>query len=212
MGKLTILLLHGLGQTAASWEETVSFLDCEKNVNALDLSTLLTKKDQTYENLYSGFSSYCNQIDGPVHLCGLSLGAVLSLQYALEFPEKVASIALIGGRDVMPKALLTIQNSIFRLMPQSVFQKIGLSKKEFMQLIGSMRSIDFSNGLSRVVCPTIVICGEKDFANKSAAKRLAANIPNAELTWIKGAGHEVNQLKPKQLAMAINEFYQKGSK
>ncbi len=186
------------------------FLDCEKNVNALDLTTLLTKKDQTYENLYRGFSSYCNKIDGPVHLCGLSLGAVLALQHALEFPEKVASIALIGGRDVMPKALLTVQNSIFRLMPHSVFQKIGFSKKEFMQLIGSMRYLDFRKNLSKVACPTIVICGEMDFANKSAAKRLAANIPNAELTWIKGAGHEVNQLKPKQLAMAINEFYQKG--
>ena len=42
----------------------------------------------TYANLSACFAEYCNKIGEPVHLCGISLGGMLALSYALDFPEK----------------------------------------------------------------------------------------------------------------------------
>lgn len=47
------------------------------------------------------------------------------LQYAIEYPQKVSSLVLIGTQYVMPKWLLQFQNVMFHLMSKSVFQKMG---------------------------------------------------------------------------------------
>jgi len=39
---------------------------------------------------------YCGKIDGQIHLCGISLGGIIGLNYALDFPEKVKTLVLIG--------------------------------------------------------------------------------------------------------------------
>ncbi|MFR5555446.1 MAG: alpha/beta fold hydrolase [Coprococcus sp.] len=65
-----------------------------------------------------------------MHLCGLSLGGILALQYALEHPQKVASVVLIGTQYTMPKRLREILKNhidMFRIsLPRSVFQNMGL--------------------------------------------------------------------------------------
>ena len=42
-------------------------------------------------------------------MCGLSLGGILALQYAIEHPEHIHALALIGTQYTMPKTLLRIQ-------------------------------------------------------------------------------------------------------
>ncbi|WP_152656649.1 alpha/beta fold hydrolase [Oceanobacillus sp. CFH 90083] len=74
-----------------------------------------------YRHLYQHFFDYCEGLDGPIHLCGLSLGAVLSLNYALDRPEKVHSLILLNAQYKMPRFLLAVQNVMFRLLPNSVF-------------------------------------------------------------------------------------------
>ena len=46
--------------------------------------------------------------------------------------------------------------------------------------------------LKDVLCPSLIVCGEKDNANKKAAIHLSQNIPNAEIKLMKDAGHELN--------------------
>ena len=58
----------------------------------------------TFERLYQGFADYTMSAEGPLNLCGLSLGAIIALRYAIERPERVQSLILIGGRDEMPGA------------------------------------------------------------------------------------------------------------
>lgn len=92
----------------------------------------------------------------------------------------------------MPKVLLKFQNIIFRLMPEKSFAVMGVQKKNFIKLTDSMLNLDFSNRLKELSCTTLIICVEKDTANKKPAKDLAENIPNAEFSLIKNTGHEVN--------------------
>lgn len=127
---------------------------------------MIRGKKVNYVSLYQAFSNYCNQIEGSIDLCGLSLGGVMALNFAIDHPEKVNSLALIAVQYKMPKKLLQFQNLLFRFMPKSMFEEMGFGKEDFLQLCKSMMELDFSESVKKIACPTMVICGEKDNANK----------------------------------------------
>ena len=98
----------------------------------IELSDWLSGKEASYFDLYHELENYCEQQE-VLHLCGLSLGGILALHYAVEHAEKVASLVLIGTQYIMPKRLLKFQNMIFHLMPNRSFRKMGFGKKDFRQ-------------------------------------------------------------------------------
>lgn len=171
-----------------------------------DLFDLVKGEELTYKNLYTAFSEYIDEFHEPVNLVGLSLGAILALNYTIDHPEKVQSLVLIAPQYKMPKFLLKIQNIVFRFIPKSSFQKLGSSKSDFIRLTKSMIDLDFSQGLKRIGCHTLVVCGEKDKANKRASEQLAAKLSNAEILIVQGVGHEINTEAPEKLASLLTDF------
>ena len=200
------ILLHGMGQSASSWDKTISFLPSEAETVCPDLSEFFTEGDCRYSKMYAAFCDYCRSFSEPLNLCGLSLGAVLALNYAVDYPQKISSLILIAPQYDMPKFLLKVQNLLFRFMPESKFKDIGLKKNDFLTLTNSMADMDFTSGLDKVKCPALVLCGEKDNVNRKAAARLAEMLPNAKFGIIEKSGHEVNVDNPQGLAKAFTEF------
>jgi len=200
------IFVHGLGQNSSTWEKTVSFLDNKTKITTPDLF-LLNPDNNTYNQLYTSFCEYLEDSSEPLVLVGLSLGAILALNYTIEHPQRVQSLVLIGAQYKMPKWLLKTQNIVFHFMPESTFQKIGSSKSDFIQLTKSMIGLDFSNELQKIQTNTLVLCGEKDYANKKAAKKLAEQIPHSKLLTVVHAGHELNTEAPKKLASILNDFF-----
>ena len=205
------IFIHGIGQDSSVWNETVSSIKKPNQIEMPDLFALINGKDSTYDNLYRAFSDYCGTFSEPLNLCGLSPGGVLALNYAIDNPDKMQSLVLIGTQYKMPRLMLKIQNIIFKIMPQSVFKKNGFEKEEFLKiflaLTGTMLDLDFSENLKEISCRTLIICGDKDTANKKSAQYLSRNIPNAEYQILKNTGHEVNVNSPKELAEALEAFY-----
>ena len=202
------IFLHGLGQTSASWEQTIRALPLQEQIHCPDLPGLLRGQEVFYETLYRSFCEYCSSFSEPLDLCGLSLGGILALHYSIEHPQRMHSLVLIGAQYQMPKRLLALQNVLFRFMPNSMFQQMGFQKSGFIRLSTSMSKLDFSADLMSVPCPVLVLCGEKDHANKAASVQLAQRLPRAELQIIQGAGHEVNVSAPQSLATLLYTFYQ----
>ena len=200
------IFLHGLGQTAASWNKVFSILRIPDPI-CPDLFSMLKGQDINYPNLFRQFEKTCEEYDGKVCICGISLGAVLALNYAVEHFQKVQSLILIAPQYKMPKGILYIQNIIFHLMPEKSFLEIGISKKDMLSLTKSMLRLDFREELSRLTCPIMILCGEKDKANQKAAIRMKKIIANAELYLIEQAGHEVNIEAPEELANLIGKFW-----
>ena len=197
------ILLHGMGQNASSWDKTTSYLPDTVKTVCPELSNFFSEGNCNYNKMYSSFCRYCNSFSEPLNLCGLSLGAVLALNYAIDFPDKVSSLILIAPQYNMPKFLLKVQNMLFKFMPESKFKDIGLKKKDFITLTNSMMDINFTNSLNNVNCPAVIICGEKDNVNKKAAIKLARELPNAKFSTIANSGHEVNVDNPQGLANAM---------
>lgn len=197
------ILLHGMGQNASSWDKTISYLPDTAETACPELSNFFSEDNCNYNKMYSSFCRYCNSFSELLNLCGLSLGAVLALNYAIDFPQKVSSLILIAPQYNMPKFLLKVQNVLFKFMPESQFKDIGFKKKDFITLTNSMADMDFTSGLNKVNCPVVVICGEKDNVNKKAAIKLARELPNAKFSTIDNSGHEVNVDNPQGLANAM---------
>ena len=101
------IFVHGLGQLSSSWLPVLSHLPANIPADCPDLTSLLACQEITYPGLYQAFSDYCDQQNSPLYLCGLSLGAVLSLNYTVEHPQKVKSLILIAPQYKMPRLLLS---------------------------------------------------------------------------------------------------------
>ena len=201
------ILIHGSGHKAASWNETISYMNDNGDILYPDLYKILNGKEASYTNLYSSFIEYCNKIDAKIDLCGLSLGGILALNYAIDYPEKVKSLVLIGTPHKVPKIMFSIQNVIFKFLPKSLFETMAFNKKDTFILGNTMKNLDFSNKVHKVQSPTLIICGDKDSANIKSAYYLAKNIKNAKLEIMKNTGHIINEENPKELSKLLIEFW-----
>ena len=202
---MTTVFLHGLGQTPESWQNVLSLLP-EGDHRCPSLPDLIRGKEVTYESLYSAVESYCSEIDGKFCLCGLSLGAELALDYAIHHSDRLHSVVLIACQYKMPKLLLALQNVLFRFMPEEKFQGLGFSKQDFTRLCSTTGKQDFSKRLDKIGCPSLILCGEKDSANKEASRQLSQKLPGSKLAILPESGHEVNKDAPELLAQLLRDF------
>ena len=201
------IFIHGSGHRAESWKATLSCMKNSGDILCPDLASILKGKEAVYENLYAAFIEYCGRIDGRIHLCGLSLGGILALNYTLDFPEQVKTLVLIGTPHKVPKIMFRIQNMIFRFLPESVFQNMAFNKRDTFLLGNSMKNLDFSDRVKDITCPALIICGKKDRANMKSARYLRQNMKNAKLKIIQNTGHVVNEENPQDLGRLLDKFY-----
>lgn len=198
---MKIVFLHGLGQRAADWEQVASPFP---NTDCPELFEIVGEK-LNYSAILSSLEERYEYEKEPLCLCGLSLGGMLALDYALRHGDRVAAMVLLGARDRTPRLLMDIQDLLFRCMPDKAFASMGMKKEQVRDLTRSMKNLDFTDRLSTIHCPVTVACGEKDHPNLAAARRLAKYLPNARLYVVPLAGHELNTDAPDTVAEIVRE-------
>lgn len=204
---MTRIFLHGLGQTPSVWQPMLHRLEPELPVYCPSLVELAGENPR-YPDLLHALEESLAEVPGPLHLCGLSLGGVLALDYALHHQERVASLVLCATPLTIPRNLLRLQDFLgFRLMPERAFAGSGSAERPCVAA-GSMAELDLRPRLPELGCPVLVLCGSKDRANRKAARELAEQLPQARLHWITGAGHELNTDSPEIMAELLRGFYQ----
>ena len=196
---MKFLYLHGLGQKPDSWDRVIKETKVSDRSASLSLAEMLEGKAATYKE--------CDKEHDEIVLCGLSLGAVLALNYAIDHPNKVKALVLIAAQYKMPEKLLKFQNMLFRFMPNTMFKQFGFKKADVISLCGTMTELDFRDSLCKVSCPALIVCGEKDNANKKASKELASYLSDSHFHELLKAGHEANIESPEELATVLQEFY-----
>lgn len=206
------ILIHGLGQNGKDWSIVIKEL-ARKEIFPIapDLFELSKGQALEYNTLYHSFDRQCASYEDKLNLCGLSLGGLLALDYALKHPQSINSLILIGVPFEMPKVLLGLQNLLFHLMPETAFKDLGVAKKDFIRLSASVAKLDFMKSSALLTCPTLILCGANDKANLKSARHFHETIKNSEFVIIKDAGHEVNIDKPIELADVLGAFWKKHS-
>lgn len=203
------ILIHGLGQSSKEWDTVKNELET-KGIPSIapDLFDLAKGKELDYAAVYQAFNKLCASYQDKLNLCGLSLGGLLALNYAIQFPEKINSLVLIGTPFEIPKKLLKFQNLVFKLMPKPAFQSMGVSKKDFIHLSKSMAELNFMESAETLACPALILCGANDKTNMESAKRFHEAMKNSKLVVVEDSGHEVNKDNPHKLVSILQGFWE----
>ena len=201
------ILIHGLGQNNKDWDTIKTVLEA-RGISSIapDLFDLARGRKLDYPTVYQAFSEVCGSCEERLNLCGLSLGGLLALNYAIKHPEKVNSLVLIGTPFRIPKGLLKFQNIVFGFMPKTAFRNMGVSKKDFIRLSKSMANLEVMEAAD-LDCPALVLCGAKDKVNMESAKRYYEAMKNSRLVIVEDSGHEVNKDNPDELVRVLQEFW-----
>ncbi|NTU55928.1 MAG: alpha/beta fold hydrolase [Anaerolineales bacterium] len=227
----TIVLLHGLGMGHRMWLPQIESMSEHYHILAPDLPgfarsfaygpfTLMDAAMQVADLI----RERCRQA---VHVCGLSLGAMVGLQLGLAVPDLVTSLILSGAQVHPPMIVMTLQHLMFTCIPEKQLLKslatdipskddtlltaaredaFLTGKRSILQAMRAAAQANFRPALRRIQTPTLVLCGSKDRVNLPAARELACGIPKAELHIIAEAGHVWNVEMPTQFTDIVCEF------
>ena len=165
-------------------------------------------------------------------IIGHSMGSAIALQLALDVPDRVLALVLLGSGSRLRVAPSIIENTAneatFPLAVKTIIERsfgpdtIPRRKELAAQRMQETRhavlngdfiacnTFDASENVSEIEKPTLILCGTEDkMTSPKYSKMLHEQISNSELILIEGAGHMVMLEKPHEVADAIEAFVEK---
>jgi len=212
-----LVLLPGLACDAAIWRAQLADLarwrpvvsDAHTRADGIEAMARLLLRDH----------------DGPLVLCGASMGGMVAMAAARLAPERVAGLALLGT-DPRPDApeMIALRTSAIALFEQGrarevVEPNIALAfhpanapalSAAYLDIVlgaGAERLVrqnraviarpDARPGLAQLRCPVLVLCGEGDLLTPPERSReIAALVPQARLVLVPRCGHMLTMERP----------------
>lgn len=110
----TLVLLHGVGLRSEAWNGLTAYLSDSFSIYAIDLpghgeSKSLEGEASSLKDYSDVITAYLESFDGPVHVVGHSMGAMIAIDIAIHHPERVKSIAALNAiyqrSDIASKAV-----------------------------------------------------------------------------------------------------------
>lgn len=173
--------------------------------------------------------------EGPLVLCGASMGGMVAMAAARLAPERIAGLALLGTdpRPDSPEmtALRTAAIELFArgrarevIEPNIAFAfhpdhapALGAAYLEQVlgagaqQLIAQNRAViarpDARPHLPQLRCPVLVMCGEADQLTPPACSReIAALVPQARLVLVPRCGHMLTMERPEVVNATLAQW------
>jgi 3-oxoadipate enol-lactonase len=173
---------------------------------------------------------------GVVHWVGLSMGGMIGQRLALNYPERLLSLALCDTAAIMPKEAQPIwreridvaRQKGMQALAQSTLERwftppylgqnppaVELIRKHFLTTpvtgyIGcseAIRGLNDLERLSELTTPTLIIVGEEDPGTPVAASEaMHERIRDSRLVVLPSAAHLSNVEQPDAFNSALIEF------
>jgi pimeloyl-ACP methyl ester carboxylesterase len=212
--KKTLFFIHGSGGDHRIWIEQYTRLKDEFNIAVIDLPGHGLSEGRGEQDV-SQYVEWIKKFIGVIALekpvlIGHSLGAAISLVFAIKYGGMLSAIVPVGGGARMPvnamilEGLKTDPASVIALaakfsvtrenrerLSRTVIE--GLSRGNPETLYGDLLAcdrLDIVGEIASIGKPTLVMCGADDKMTPPALSQfLKDNIPGAQLTLIENAGH-----------------------
>lgn len=173
----------------------------------------------------------------PVHFVGAGVGGVVGLALALQHPQLVSSLTLVGmdgdmemrhlGFRLMAWGMLSLGVGPFlsplmqwlfgpsflsnddRIEERLFWQeRLLANRKSVIRSVCAGARVQLMPQVSQIQCPTLLLAGTEDrLIALDGVRRLQALIPNATLKLIYHAGHNPLVEEPHQCHHAMDQFY-----
>ena len=200
---MKLIFLHGLGQSADSWQEVQELL-VDYPSEALEL---FPSGVATYQEAKERIYQYLSKVTEPFVLIGLSLGAALALELSSYDLPNLQALVLSGcPLKVAGNILFYIQLLIFKLLPKRVFEKQGADKALMVRVSEELKTLDLREIAKNCPYPTLLICGSQDKPNLSSMKAIQELMPNSQFQIIPDGPHVLNKEKPKEFVENTRSF------
>jgi pimeloyl-ACP methyl ester carboxylesterase len=162
-------------------------------------------------------------------LAGHSMGGAIAMTTALEEPDRVAGLILVGtgGRLRVTDEILQTTADPLRFKEaveaittwsygdQTSEKIVELAKMRMLEIrpeiihgdYTACNQFDICDELPEIQTPTLIICGEQDrLTPLKYARHLDAEIPKSTLVLIEGAGHMVMLERPLEVTGAVEQY------
>jgi len=230
-GRKNLLFVHGSGGDHTVWDGQFDALQKECNVAALDLPGHGSSGGEAEEDVYR-YMEWVRKtveslsLESPV-VVGHSLGAAITLALALEYPDLISGIVVVGGGARMPVAQMVfdvIRDNFQGFVESSPDFAVHRENREdvrdlllegFSRATPEVFSGDFTacNGfdvegkLGDILLPTLIVCGDKDMMMPPKfSETLHEKIGGSCLEMIPQCGHFPMLEKSAAFTTLIKEF------
>jgi pimeloyl-ACP methyl ester carboxylesterase len=234
-----ILILHGWGRGAISWQKTKELLENNGfSVLAPDLPGFgenpMSPTPWTINDYVEWVENLCQE-NGFYHffLLGHSFGGRVAIKFALKYPEQLAGLILVSAGGVenektvkeLTAAILAPYAKKFSFLPgyklwRKVFYRFILGRTDYLQAQGVMKET-FKNIVAENLTPllekirvkTLIVWGENDRTLPLSDGRLMnQKIPGSQLEVLPNIDHKPHQENPQKLVEIIMSFMMRNSK
>ena len=229
--KKTLVFVHGSGGDHTAWVNQYGRLKDDFNIAALDLPGH-GRSEGPGEREVGRYVEWVEKIilklgaPRPV-LIGHSIGAAISLAFALKSGDRLSGIVPLGGGATMPVNPAILDG--VKADPVAVIamvSKIAVAKANRERLTGALTAslslvnpetlygdflacsrFDVTETVSRIRVPALIVCGDEDKMTPAAMSQyLKDQIPGAQLEMISGAGHYLMQENAEAFNGALRRF------
>jgi pimeloyl-ACP methyl ester carboxylesterase len=236
-----LVLVHGLGGSTNSWYPQATILQKQFRVVGYDLAgsgRTGVHGEISLDTHVADLGEVIGSVAGgaSVHLAGHSLGSIICQHFAARYPEKVASLVLVGAfpepleaarnalRDRAAKAraegMAGIANAIVAggtsddvkinqpAVTAFVRESIMAQPAEgYARNCEALAALSRAD-LSRIAAPTLLITGDQDrTAPPDVGRAIASEIRQAEFHLLTACGHWAPVERANQVSYAMTLFY-----
>jgi pimeloyl-ACP methyl ester carboxylesterase len=229
-----LILLHGAGDQAGAWAKVAPALTGAYRVIILDLPGHGDSDPKSgplsIGTILIGVEAIANGEPGRVIMVGNSLGGWIASLYAQRHPEKVERLVLVNGGSLMgdrPDITLTPKNreearktiaamfdpGSFQL-PDYVLDDVVRESQtgplmRLTETASEMPKYLLEGRMNEITVPVNLLWGESDqVMSLEYAKRMLAQLPNAQLTKLSRCGHAPAIECPKAFTTKLTELLQ----
>jgi pimeloyl-ACP methyl ester carboxylesterase len=239
--KPAVIFLHGAGFDRTAWRlQTRWFAHHGRSVLAIDFPAHGWSDGPALASIAAMADWTAKLIDATgvkqAALVGHSMGALVAVDAAARFPDKVRALGLCGVASEMPvhpEMLDSAKANTLKVQELMTFWGIGnalhkggmtspglwLRRESLAVLAGNKPDVihadlaacnAYKDALARaagVKCPTVLVLGDGDLMTPPAkGKALAAAIPGARAVIVPGCGHFMMVERPDETLEALKAY------
>lgn len=233
-----ILILHGWGSSAATWEAVQHQLATHGyRAIALDLPGFGATVEPPREWGLAEYTDFVREFVaqekiGRFVLLGHSFGGRIAIDYAARFGESIAAVVLCGAAGIArPRSArratisFLVRHGSFIAKAPMIRTLSGIARKAIYAIVGErdyykaspvMRSVmsrvlevPLAPLLPNIPQPVLLAWGDADEATPLSHARIAQDVlPDSTLAVFEGRGHSLQREVPRDLADRVARFLQ----
>lgn len=163
-------------------------------------------------------------------ICGYSTGGSVILETLLYHKERVRAAVLLGGfsevrhlwlrglvnlaigfsnwwlKSILVFGVVLINANEFEYYRREYRRSLRGNPKKWAEYLTSSKTYNCTSQLREVTTPVLLLYGEKDTRFRSYARQIQAFLPNGDLQFVPGCGHQLPTKAYRQVSVQIQVF------